>query len=140
LSFKAIAITVGAIVALIFIWWGWTEVKVWWKTRELKAVQAATQEFQKELEASKAEREAALVEVRKNEERVKALTQQIKTVVAAADRDRQARRRLEQQAAAREPEITRLREMVAKLQVERQQLAPVSGVRDGVLELRKRGY
>lgn len=140
MSFKTIASLVGAIVLLLLLYWGWTELKVWWKTREMKAVNAATQQLQQELEANKAVTEKALADAKVRDDQVKALTQQIKSIAAAADRDRQARVRLEQQAAAREPELQRLRAIVTKLEVERRALVPVSTVHEAVLELRKRGY
>lgn len=128
------------LVGLIVAYAGWTEVKVWWKTRELRAVEAATQQFKAELDTAKAQREADLAEVAKRDAQVKALTDQIRAVVAAADRDRQARLKAEQQAAAREPELARLRGVVARLEADRKALVPVSTVHEGVLELKRRGW
>jgi len=140
MSTKAILIGAGLLVAGLIAWGSWVQLETWWKTRELKAVQAATQQLQAELGQAKVQREADLAEVTKREAEVKALTQQIKAVVAAADQDRQARIRAEQAAAAREPELARLRGVVAKLEAERKALAPVSTVGEGVLELRRRGW
>lgn len=140
MSVKTLAIAVGVLVVLLVGYAGWTEVKVWWKTRELRAVEAATQQFQAALETAKAQRAADLAEVAKREAQVKALTDQIRAVVAAADRDRQARLKAEAQAAAREPELARLRGVVARLEADRKALVPVSTVTEGVLELKQRGW
>ena len=136
---KRILIGAAVIIAMIVAYAGWVEMKIWWKTRELKAVEAATVQFKAELEQSKVEREAALADVQKRDAEVKALTVQIKAVVAAADRDRAARVQAEQRAAAREPELARLRGVVARLEAERKALVPVTSVHEGVLELRRRG-
>lgn len=137
---KRVLIGAAVIIAMIVAYAGWVEVKVWWKTRELRTVEAATQQFKAELDTAKAQREADLAEVAKRDAQVKALTDQIRAVVAAADRDRQARIRAEQQAAAREPELARLRGVVAHLEAERKALPPVTSVHEGVLELQKRGW
>lgn len=140
MSVKTLAIAVGVLVVLLVGYAGWTEVKVWWKTRELKAVEAATHQFKQELDTARAQRDADLAEVAKRDAQVKALTDQIRAVVAAADRDRQARLKAEAQAAAREPELARLRGVVARLEADRKALVPVSTVHEGILELRKRGF
>lgn len=140
MSTKTILIGAGVLVAGLLAFGGWIQLETWWKTRELKAVEAATQQFKQELDTAKAQRDADLAEVSKREAQVKALTDQIRAVVAAADRDRQARIRAEQQAAAREPELARLRGVVARLEAERKALTPITTVHEGVLELRKRGW
>ena len=140
MSTKTILILAGIAVGGLLAFGGWIQLETWWKTRELKAVQAATQQFRQELDTAKVQRDADLAEVAKRDGQVKALTDQIKAVVAAADRDRQARVQAEQRAAAREPELARLRGVVARLEAERKALVPVSTIHEGVLELRKRGY
>lgn len=137
---KRVLIGAALLIALIVAYAGWVEVKVWWKTRELRAVEAATQQFKAELDQAKTQRDLDLAEVRKRDEQVRALTTQIKAVVAAADRDRQARLQAEQRAAAREPELARLRGVVARLEADRKALVPVSTVGEGVAELRRRGW
>lgn len=137
---KSVLIGAAVIIAMIVAYAGWVEVKVWWKTRELRAVEAATRQFKEQLDTAKAQRDADLAEVAKRDAQVKALTDQIRAVVAAADRDRQARLKAEQQAAAREPELARLRGVVARLEADRKALVPVSTVHQGVLELQRRGW